>query len=184
MSRRSEIEAHAATAFESHVLTVVCRDDKGEPYAWRCNKAGTGIYGFWVMIGPGCIAQWGDVGGLMIAEGHNYTLGWLRGAAHSMDYVMSKTRLQRTQYVREMFLERLADYRKDMVESEKEFKFELVYDGGEEDWRAFVEQTNEYEYEVHDYTGDQLWGYYALVKFIALYEKEVADVEAAVPPTG
>lgn len=182
---RAEVQSYAKEAFKDHVLEAVSRDDKGKPYAWVCMKPGTGIYRFWVMEGPGCIAQWGDVGGLMIAQGSSYKLPWLEGSVGSLDYVLGKSKFTKSEFVTELFQAYLSERRVDASDAGKPLDFKLEHGGDEEDMRRYYEETGDYEVGEcsRDWPADALWAYFALEKFIELLKKgrDVRPDESVAP---
>ncbi len=174
MSARSDRRDHmrklADESFKDHILEPRAFDKNLKPYAWRCGRKDSNTYAFWVMFGPGCIAQYGDVGGLIIEQGYNYGLEWLVGAGESLDYVLSKSNHRKAdEYVKEMFLEYLA---------ENPIKdFELGYDGDYLDYHEYAMQCDNSEVGecVHDWSSTALWGYQALRKFAQLYKEKVDE---------
>jgi len=167
--RRVEIRRNAKEAFEEHILNTVSHDDKGKPYAWVCTRPGTVVYRFWVMEGPGCIVQWGDVGGLVITQGPSYRLTWLEGAMGSMDYVLGKSTSSRTEFVPEMF---------QTYVQEHEPGFQFTSDGDELDLMHYQETTGDIEAGTcsRDWSADVLWAYCALEKFVVLLRKSRSEI--------
>lgn len=159
--RRADIERIAKQSFENHVLTPVSHDATGQPYAWRCAQPGTSQYAFYVMEGPGCIVQWGDVGDLLIAQGRGYDLAWLEDAINSMDYVLGKSIARQSEFIDEMFQEYVREHAPD---------FEFEYDGSEMDAHRYYEETGDSEFSScsRDWPGDVLWAYWALHTFVRL----------------
>jgi hypothetical protein len=117
-----------------------------------------------VLIGPGVIVQWGDIGSLVIAQGSNYGLQWLEGAIKSIDYVLKKSMAKPTEFVPEMFQEYVREHKPD---------FEYWYDGSEPDMQRYWEETGDAEVGScsRDYPRDAIEGYWALSKFIELRGK-------------
>jgi hypothetical protein len=77
----------AAAAFTEHVAEQ--RGDK----EWFCHKPRTGIYGFHVIIRPGAVVVYGDIGEAIFRGGEaGDTHGWLARAVESPGYLMSKIR--------------------------------------------------------------------------------------------
>jgi len=83
---KSTVERLAADAFARHVLT---QEGPGE---WRCGREGTVIHSSRVLLRPGMVAVWGDLGEWILRHGDRDSLGWLRGAVKSPDYLLEKVR--------------------------------------------------------------------------------------------
>ena len=81
---KATIERLAAESFVSHELT-----HEG-PQEWRCGRKGSVIYSFRILFRPGMIAVWGDLGEWILRHSDRDSLGWLRGAVSSPDYLLSK----------------------------------------------------------------------------------------------
>lgn len=83
---QDEISNLAASAFAGHFL-----ESRGEN-EWRCSKPGTGIYAFNVIVRPGLVVFFGDVGDWILRHSDQDSLGWLRGAVKSPDYLLEKVK--------------------------------------------------------------------------------------------
>lgn len=60
---------------------------------WKVSQPGTWAYGFYVLMAPGALVIYGDLGEAvyrMAAKTEQDVLTWLRGAVQSPDYLMSK----------------------------------------------------------------------------------------------
>ena len=57
---------------------------------WRCGRKGTVVYSARILFRPGMIAVWGDLGEWILRHGDSDSIGWLRGAISSPDYLLSK----------------------------------------------------------------------------------------------
>lgn len=82
----ASIKGMAAEAFVGHALTS---EGPGE---WRFGRPGTVIYSSRVLFRPGTIIVWGDLGEWVLRHGNKDSLGWLRGAVQSPDYLLEKVR--------------------------------------------------------------------------------------------
>ncbi|HWQ10117.1 MAG TPA: hypothetical protein VN436_13445 [Holophaga sp.] len=76
----------AARDFTKHVLTV---EGPGE---WRCGEPDTVIMSFRILCRPGMVVVWGDLGEWVLRHSDRDSLGWLRGAVRSPDYVLQKVK--------------------------------------------------------------------------------------------
>lgn len=137
------------------------------PCLWRCGRPDTGMCSFWVAEMPGCIVQWGDIGGITIAAWGGYDLAWLEKAIDSIDYVFEKSTAKRTRFVASAFAEYI---RSNEINFEKEVGRPLDEDPTWEDYDEYVHAS--YDSEVfecsHDYETDAFWAYAALKKFCEL----------------
>ncbi len=158
---RKQIEELARDAFKDHVLEEKAWDKEGAPYVWWCARPGSHFYSFLVMVGPGCIVQWGDVGGLVIAQGRGYGLSWLEDSIGSMSYVLEKSKAKRDEFVPELFQEYVREHKPG---------FQFQYDGSEPDLQHYWEETGDSEVGdcSRDYPSDALWAYWALHTFVRL----------------
>lgn len=84
---RQTIQRCAARDFEQHVL------DEVGPHEWHCHRPGTGISSFRVIVRPGTVIVWGDLGETILRGGEaGSTLHWLTQAVHSPEYLLEKDR--------------------------------------------------------------------------------------------
>ena len=73
-----------------HVLCVLRKDE------WRCAKPGTGIYSFVVLLRPGVVAMWGDLGEYVLRHSGEDSLVWLRRAVTDPGYLLGIKVLEET----------------------------------------------------------------------------------------
>lgn len=79
--------------FAKHVLT-----ERG-PGEWHCAAPGTGIGSFNIIVRPGVVLIWGDIGEGVYRGGEaGDMLGWLRGAVRSPDYLTEKLRTKKREF--------------------------------------------------------------------------------------
>lgn len=181
MSARQQHRDHiAALAKQSFADHTIIREVKTEELSYWCvGKPSTSFYRFHVTTSPGCIVQYGDVGGLYIAQGVRYGLPWLTDAINSMDYVLEKTNHKKDHFYEEMFAEVLAEHRTE----DGEDPFETEYEGGYPDYMRFMMEhpDREAHYSCHDWSSDALWGYWALHTFVRLWKSNV-PTDARIAP--
>jgi len=147
-------------------------EDVTKPYLWRCAKPGTGMCAFWVADLPSCIAQWGDVGGLIIPQGPSYNIEWLLGSVKSMEYVLGKAQADRTsRFVPEAFAEFIKERMEENAEVRELFE-DREPDGPWEynDYYTYVDTIGDTEAVdvVFDWDVDVIWAWAALNKFCEL----------------
>jgi hypothetical protein len=87
---REQIKGFAADAFKNHLVIVVHRHEKVTVY--RCAQPGTGTYAFQVVCLPNTVVFYGDLGEAVLRMGDADSLGWLRAAVRSPDYLLEKVR--------------------------------------------------------------------------------------------
>ncbi len=185
LSERKKLLESAAGAFKAHVLTVDVLDNRMRPVAWRCGVPDSRIYSFHVAELPGCIAQWGDVGGLLIEQGRGYDVEWLMGAVGRgghIDYMLGKVKAEKTRFVPELFQEYLADHGDPKVMHRLFGGKRRSLEYAHEDYVEYAQCSGDTEIGEYcfEYSLDVLWGAAALVKFVELLrkERENADVRA------
>ena len=85
---RESIAAMAAKSFEHHRITA---DGEG---SFVCRKPGDSHYWFGVVVKPGMILVYGDIGEYVFRVSDRDALGWFltAGSAGSIDYVLGKVR--------------------------------------------------------------------------------------------
>lgn len=86
-----QIRGFAEKDFAQHVLTET------GPNEWRCGRPNSGFYSFRVIVRPGCVIVYGDIGeGIFRGGEAGDMLGWLRGATgkggYPLTYLMEKVR--------------------------------------------------------------------------------------------
>lgn len=181
--QREKIFKMAAESFEGHILERKIIADITKPalhdpsqemierrtITWRCGRPDTNMYSFWVAELPGCIVQWGDVGGLMIPQWGGYDIEWLRRSINSVDYVLEKAKAEKSRFVPEMFAEYLREL--ESFDCEELFGVPLdKLDPSYENFVVFMESGHDTEagYCCYDYPPDVLWAYAALKRFCEL----------------
>lgn len=85
---RATVRELAAKAFAQHVITDL--GAAGDVRTFRCAGPGTGIYSFRVVVWPGWLVVAGDIGDTIFSHSDRDSLGWLRGAKNSLDYMLGK----------------------------------------------------------------------------------------------
>jgi hypothetical protein len=81
------IHGLAGSAFERHELAEV------GPQEWHCGRPKSGTYCFRVILRPGMVVIYGDVGeGIFRGGEAGDTLAWLRDAVDSPSYLLGKLR--------------------------------------------------------------------------------------------
>lgn len=78
------IEALAAESFTKHVATP-----RG-PGEWRFGAPGTNMYCSRVILRPGAVIVYGDIGEWILRISDSEPLAWLRGSVRSKDYLLGK----------------------------------------------------------------------------------------------
>ena len=161
-------------SFADHKLTL-----EG-PNEWRCGKPFTVIYSFRVLLRPGAVVVWGDLGEWILRHGDNDSLGWLRDAVHSSDYLLEKVQASKRP-VEEFYaadalalLKNVSEIednhgpvvaQKVVEELEGEDAFSLTFEGWNRAWfDAGADEWNRVEYP----SASSLWLVELLRKFVAL----------------
>src|SRR6267378_1809817 len=81
---RKDVARWAVDAFNYHSLTQVSEE------RWRVQTPGTWSSGFFVILAPGVIIVYGDIGEGIFCHSDHDSLAWLRRAVQSPDYLLSK----------------------------------------------------------------------------------------------
>lgn len=120
---RDRAKEDAERDFADHLLV------EEAPGRWRCNRPGTMIYGFWVLVAPFHIIVIGDIGDLILRCSDRNSLAWLRISVDSHDYVLGKAQWEDKEFRPEQACAHLAELRA----SEDERDHALA-DAIDEDW--------------------------------------------------
>jgi hypothetical protein len=79
------VDELAESAFEDHVLLP-----EGEG-RWFCGRPGTGMYHFRIVMSPGCILLYGDIGEAVFRCHERDALAWLLASmGGGRDYILGK----------------------------------------------------------------------------------------------
>jgi len=85
--RMRTIDELAKEAFKDHVLR-----EEGEG-RWFCGRPGTGMYHFRLIVAPGCVLLYGDIGEAVFLCAEPDALNWLLASAGGgRDYILGKSR--------------------------------------------------------------------------------------------
>lgn len=196
--RRTEREGREAIArmaqesFAAHVIEA--RDTN----RWRCAKPGTSTYSFNVILVPGLVVVYGDVGDAMLRTSYRDAaeiVAWLKGG--HWDYLCGK--LMFKEAFREFYPDDAVDWVRDYVKSCDEQGWGS--EKSKRQWKRFLTDVERYrehgdlnEYEWHGLVNEMgldvdahgvgtglssgaFWTVECLHKFVELYEQSsrVAD---------
>lgn len=84
-----QIERLSQAEFKLHALGPM--DGGNDVFMWRCGRPGRGLYHFRVIVWPGHVAVYGDVGQLTLSISDKNPLPWLQKAVGSPEYLLSKS---------------------------------------------------------------------------------------------
>jgi len=162
--------------------------EKG-PGEYRWGQPGTNIYTVYIILRPGAVIIYGDVGEFIFRHSDDNSLRWLKGAVKSRDYLLGKLRTHNKTYdpdrTKEMINETLADWG---FSPKEEFKAKEDFDR--------VDFTSEYEVidflqeylnsdcelliQTWDANSSAIWSYWILKTFIERLIKEPSE-ETPIP---
>ena len=109
----------AEESFAAHEITVT------GPGEFRCGKPGSGDMSFRLILRPGVIILYGDLGAAIFEPGTKDPLAWLqRGAIGSRDYVLEKLRTARQDH---FYPGDVLEYVRVLVEEEYGPKWEAAF---------------------------------------------------------
>lgn len=92
---RADIERFAVESFANHRIEQWCGPNDSNPktpHVFRCSSPGTNSYSFTVVLSPGTICVWGDLGEWILRHSDHDSYSWLTGAVNSPQYMISKIR--------------------------------------------------------------------------------------------
>jgi hypothetical protein len=165
ITRLHEQFATAAVAnYADHILTRVLSDPRGYEH-WQCSKPSTGFYSFAVVICPGTIIVYGDIGEIILRVKTDNALGWLRRSIDSADYVLEKMLPRKEQYYPELAQEAFEEwYPDDKLDVDWDDKCEVLSELRDGNFDSDHEMTRNFYY----YDTNMLLCYYALKRFVSL----------------
>lgn len=170
--------ANAERDFSEHVITGDALN------GWRCGRPKSGFYSFHVIVRPGMVCIYGDIGeGIFRGGEPSDMLGWLRGAVESLDYLASKLQPQRKEFypgdafafAREMLAdnearddERYAKQWRTIIEEAEDLQEDGMLDGRAWGGLVYEHAPGSDAFDVGtDYASDTLWLIEALRWFVA-----------------
>ena len=175
-SYRKQIINLAQEALKDHVITP--EQTEGLVRMWSLCRPDMGIYWFRVIIAPGCIVVYGDVGDSMYNMHEHDPLPWLRDAINSPEYLIGKMITKKEKFFPAEAYKILDEMKEESQEETKvaeeikdnwnTFDFE---DSGYEFRRAIWEAGTDFEVpssRAFDYNEDTYWSVECLKKFIKL----------------
>lgn len=164
------------SAFGQHELTL------RREWVWKCMRPKDWCYGFYVLIAPGAVIVYGDIGEAvyrMNASKEEEVLDWLKRAARDQHYLMSKI-MNREAYRRfypgdaVLYAEKTPSNNDDRDTFGEDVAAALR--DGDLHMHRFYEIAHEHEiYDVpscEDWAASAFWFACALKKFIELYEAD------------
>lgn len=86
-SCQDSIAGYAAKDFAGHTIAKITEE------RWLCRTPGQSSYWFFVIVCPGTVIVYGDIGDAILRMSERTTAGtlaWLRGSVESPDYMISK----------------------------------------------------------------------------------------------
>lgn len=130
--RRAEIAQLAERSFATHELV---REGDGR---WVCANPKSWAYWFRVVVAPGCIFLYGDIGELVLRPHDRDALAWLR-QTDGVDYPLGKVpvELRSRDYLHPLATRALEDLEKEMPKQAAEIRD--IFDPEDGDARSFAE---------------------------------------------
>lgn len=171
------IAAVAADSFAAHQITVTKKGD------YLCRRPGTGVYHFFVILRPGAVIVYGDIGDGIFLFSDADALKWLRGAVRSPGYLLEKLVTKTTDFYPGDAIEFAEEHAK-----EYEGKWREVYEWAVEANQCGELHAGSWGQQVYDEIGDAeacsigtepssrcLWLVEALKWFVGHVDQPAAD---------
>ena len=174
MSNQEKVAKDAIKSFLSHELTCESKTDKVALY--RCAQPGTSCFSFRVVVAPGCIVVYGDIGDGMIYNYKSFQdqIPWLRGSVNSSRYLIDKMVFAEREFCEETAKANWENEKENYEEGDEEFE-DIVSDNyPDQAWYNFFYGSLRCDESpgCEDYKIGVYWTVECLKKFIELLDKE------------
>jgi len=182
---RDDVRLSALDDFRNHELSQLpCGD-------WRCGRRHSCISSFRVILRPGFVFVYGDVGDWILQHSDADSLAWLRGAVGSPDYLLGKVRAGKEDWFYEGDV---VSFLEDQIKQDIAGAAEILdgvreaIDCGTFDRNAWYELLAERDWEREDAcvgTGpapSMFWLVEALKWFVTAHDAQQAAINAGAQP--